>query len=66
MNKFLTAYKLQSGRISSQIPRRLAAPTLRKEVHNMLRDVAFVLAQTRRVRDEMLQEQHTCGTPGST
>ncbi len=32
---------------------------LRREVHNMLRDVAFVLAQTHRVREEILHEQPT-------
>lgn len=36
---------------------RPASHELRREVHNMLRDVAFVLAQTHRVRDEILREQ---------
>jgi hypothetical protein len=36
---------------------------LRREVHNMLRDVAFVLAQTHRVREEILHEQPTQSSP---
>ena len=36
---------------------RRAAPPLRREVENMLRDVAFVLAQTARVRDAILEER---------
>jgi sensor histidine kinase regulating citrate/malate metabolism len=38
---------------------RTQSHQLRKEVHNMLRDVAFVLAQTRRVREEILKEQQS-------
>jgi hypothetical protein len=34
-----------------------ASHELRREVHNMLRDVAFVLAQTRLVREEIVKEQ---------
>ena len=35
---------------------RAPAADLRPEVNDMLRDVAFVLAQTRRVREEMVAE----------
>lgn len=35
-----------------------AAPAMpRNEVQNLLRDVAFVLAQTQRIRAEMLQDK---------
>jgi len=37
---------------------RPASRHLRREVDNMLRDVAFVLAQTRRVREAILTEQN--------
>ena len=36
---------------------RKVSHELRKEVHDMLRDVAFVLEQTRRVREEILEER---------
>jgi hypothetical protein len=41
-----------------RIPKARSAPrALRREVENMLRDVAFVLAQTARVRDAILRDR---------
>jgi hypothetical protein len=46
----------------SDMPHRMSKPRsesrhLRRDVDNMLRDVAFVLKHTQRIRDEILHEE---------